>query len=192
MRKISCFWYSCIWIRIANLSLLRTIYFSTAPNNVLTSSCKILHVNKRDFCQLNWLGSDQWIWQRCCDADFSSAFAGFQCCLFKGPLKRDFLYIYLRTFLESVTSEIEKRWVSSLFSKCLKFNLDFKNSAKNSENIFCFSDKCIWIGIIKFFLIRVEYISSAANVLLRSPNIWYLNFRDFFWLNWLGRDHRIT
>ena len=30
--------------------------------NVLTSSSKILHVNKRDFLELNLLGSDWWIW----------------------------------------------------------------------------------------------------------------------------------
>ena len=55
-----CFWDNCMWIGNAQLSLLRRGYFSLAAN-VLTSSPKILHVNKRDFFQLNWLGSDQWI-----------------------------------------------------------------------------------------------------------------------------------
>ena len=50
-----------IWIGIVKLSLLRTGYFSSAAN-VLTSSPKIFHVNKKDFFQLNWLGSDEWIW----------------------------------------------------------------------------------------------------------------------------------
>ena len=53
-----CFWDDCIWICIVKLSLLRTGYFSSATN-VLTSSPKILHVNKRDFFQLNWIGSGQ-------------------------------------------------------------------------------------------------------------------------------------
>ena len=59
--KVFCFWDNCIWIGIVKLSLLRTGYFSSAPN-VLTNSNKILQVNKRDLFQLNWLGRDQWIW----------------------------------------------------------------------------------------------------------------------------------
>ena len=78
------------------------------------------------------------------------------------------------------------------FSKCLKFKLYFKNAAKNSEKVFCFRDNYIWIGIVKFSLIRIEYFSSAANVLTCSPKIWYVNKRDFSWLNQLGRDQWIT
>ena len=134
-KKFFCFWDNCILTGIVKMSLLRTGYLLSA-SNVLTSSPKIWHVSKRDFSQLNWLGSNQLIWQRWCDADFNSAFGRLQYCLSKGPLKRDFLDIYLTTFLESVTSEIEKLWVSSFFSKCLKFNLDFENSARNSEKLF--------------------------------------------------------
>ena len=50
-----------IWIGIVKLSLLRTGYFSSAAN-VLTSSPKIWHVNKRDFFQLIRLGSYERIW----------------------------------------------------------------------------------------------------------------------------------
>ena len=59
--KIFCFWDNCIWIGILKLSLWRTGYFSSAAN-VFTSSAKIWHVNKRDFFELNFLASDQWIW----------------------------------------------------------------------------------------------------------------------------------
>ena len=41
------FWDNCIWIEIVILSLLRTRYILSAAN-VLTSSPKIWHVNKRD------------------------------------------------------------------------------------------------------------------------------------------------
>ena len=61
LRKSLCFWDNSIWIGIVKLCLLRREYFSSA-GNVLTSSPKIWHVKKRDFFQLNWLGSDQWIW----------------------------------------------------------------------------------------------------------------------------------
>ena len=133
--KVFCFWYHCIWIGIVKLSLLRTGYFLSAAN-VLTKSSKIFYVNKRNFFQLNWLGRDQWIWERFCNAEFNSASASALCCLSKGPLKRDLLDIHLITFPESVYSEIQKLWGSSFFSKCLKFNLYFKNAAKNWEKVF--------------------------------------------------------
>ena len=58
--KVFCFWDNCIWIGIVKLSLSRTGYFSSGAN-ALTSSTKILHVNKTDFFQLNFFGSNQWI-----------------------------------------------------------------------------------------------------------------------------------
>ena len=128
--KVFCFWDNCIWIGILKLSLLKTGYFSSTAN-VLPNSTKILHVSKRDYFQLNWLGRDQWIWERFCNADFNSACVRVPCCLSKGPLKWDVLDIYLSTFSESVYSEIQKLWRSSFFPQCLKFNLDFKNAAKN-------------------------------------------------------------
>ena len=100
----------------------------------------------------------------------------------------DFLDFFLATFLEYVTSELQKLWGSSLFWKSFKFNLDFKNVAKNWENVFCLWDNCIWIGIVKFSLLRTRYFLSAANVLTSSPNIWHVNKRDFFQVNWLGSD----
>ena len=59
--KLFCFWDNCISIDIVKLSLLRTGFFLSAAN-VLRSSPKIWHVNNRDFLQVNWLGTDQWIW----------------------------------------------------------------------------------------------------------------------------------
>ena len=60
------------------------------------------HVNKRELFQLNWLGRDQWRWKKCCDADFNSAWPRLPCCLWKCPLKQDFLDAYLTTFSQSV------------------------------------------------------------------------------------------
>ena len=59
--KVFCFSDNCIWSGTVKLTLLRTGYFSSAAN-VLTCNPKSLHVNKRDFFQLNFLGSDRWIW----------------------------------------------------------------------------------------------------------------------------------
>ena len=49
-------------------------------------------------------------------------------------MKRDFLEIYLATFLESLISEMQHLWGSYFVPKYLEFNLDFKNAAKISEN----------------------------------------------------------
>ena len=59
--KVFCFWDNSSWIAIVKLSLFRTGCFSSAPN-VLTSSPKILHVNRTDLFQLNFLGSLPLIW----------------------------------------------------------------------------------------------------------------------------------
>ena len=40
-------------------------------------------------------------------------------------------------------------WGWSLFGKCLKINIDFKNPKKKWEKVFCFWDTCIWICGVK-------------------------------------------
>ena len=112
LEKVFCFWDNCIWIGIIKVSLLRRRYLPSVPN-VLTSSPKIWYVNKRDFLQVNWLGGDQWIWQGWSDEDFDSAWARLPYYLSEHPLQRNFLDIYLTTFLESQISKRQKLWGSS-------------------------------------------------------------------------------
>ena len=52
--NLFCFLDNCIWIRMVKLSIWRRRYF-WSPANVLTSNPKILHVNKRDFFELNFV-----------------------------------------------------------------------------------------------------------------------------------------
>ena len=66
------------------------------------------------------------------------------------------------------------------FFKYLKFQLDFKNAARNSENVFCWLNNCMRIGIVKLSLLRTGCFSSAANVLTSSPNVFHLNKSGFF------------
>ena len=122
---------------------------------------------------------------------FQMCLAGLTYCFSKHPLKRDFLDIYLTTFSGSVTSKMQILWGWSFFPKCLKFKLNFKNGAKNSEKVFCFWDNWIWIGIVKYYLLWTGYISSAANVLRRGPKIWHINKRDFFEQHFLASDQWI-
>ena len=77
------------------------------------------------------------------------------------------------------------------FSKYSKFNLDFKNAAKNSEKFFCFWDNGIWIGIVKLSLLTRGYISSVAKVLTSSAKIWHVNKRDFFEHNFHASNYWI-
>ena len=186
MRKSFCLRDNCISIGIVKLSLLRTGYFSSAAN-VLTSSPKIWHVNKRDFFQLHWFGSDEWIWLRWSLTYLNSAWARLPFCLSKDPLKRDFLDVYLTTFSESVISEIHNLWGSCFCSKRSKFQLDFKKATKIREKVFSFWDNCIWIGIVKVSLLRTGYFSLTVNVLRNCPQNWHANKRDIFQLNWLDR-----
>ena len=52
------FWDKCIRIGYFKLSLLKREFLSSALN-ILTNSLKILHINKRDFYQLNCFHSGQ-------------------------------------------------------------------------------------------------------------------------------------
>ena len=110
---------------------------------------------------------------------FKSAWEPLPCGLSKGPLNWDFLHIYLTTLSESLISKMQNLRGSFFSPKYLKFNLDFKNAAKNWEKVFCFWDNCIWIGIVKLSLLRTGYFSSAANVLTTSPKVLHVNKRNF-------------
>ena len=95
---------------------------------------------------------------------------------------------FVTTFSESLISELQKLWGSSFFSKSSKFRLDFKKAEKLQEKVFCFSDNFVWIGMVKFCLLRTGFFSSLANVLTNSPKIWHVNKRDFFELTFLASD----
>ena len=127
----------------------------------------------------------------CYDADVNSVWACLPYCLPKGLVKQIFLDIYLTTFSESVISEIQKLWGSSFFSKYSKFDVNFKIATKNWEKVFFSWDKCIWIGILNFSLLRAEYSSSVANVLRYSQKIWHVNKRNFFDYNFLASEQLI-
>ena len=77
------------------------------------------------------------------------------------------------------------------FWKCSKFDVDLKNAIKNSEKVFCFSDKCIWIVCIELSLLRREYLSSAVNVLTKSLETLHITTSDFFQVNYLQSDQWI-
>ena len=151
--------YHIHWLLVSQLSLKKSLLLI----------CKILEL------LVNTLATDEKNpvlnrenltipWWRCPDEVFNSAWESLPYCLSKHRLKRQFLDSYLTTFLESVTSKIQTLWCLSFFKKCLEINSDLKNSAKNWENIFCFWDNCIWIGILTLSSLRTSCFSLAANL----------------------------
>ena len=66
------------------------------------------------------------------------------------------------------------------FWKSSKFNADWKNAQKNSEKMFCFLDKCLWIVCIHLSLLIREYIWSAVNVLRKVLKNFHVSNSDFF------------
>ena len=130
-----------------------------------------------------------------CLSDFKSVLARLPCYLLKGPLKGDFLDIYLNTFFGvpklKNTSRMRVITFLKIFKTESKFGKCKKKIKKNGENIFRFWDKCIWKCCYKLPLIRREFFSSAVNGLTNSPKILHRSERGFFNLSWLHRDQYI-
>ena len=64
-----------------------------------------------------------------------------------------------------------KPMTASFFSNCSKFNLVLGNAEKRWEKVFRFGYNCIWVGIVKLYLLRAGYLLSAAIVLTSRPKI---------------------
>ena len=136
-RKAFCFWDNCVRIGCVKLCLLRREYWSSAVN-VLTNTYKALHLIKTDFFRLNYLQSDHWIWQRCCGSDHNSVWTRLPCCQSKGPLKQDFLDIYLTTFFG-----VRNLWNKSamkviFFLQMFKISCTFRKCKKKLRKSFLF------------------------------------------------------
>ena len=54
---------------------------------------------------------------------------------------------------------------------------------KNPEKVFRFKDKGVWTCCVNVSILRQEYVYSAVNMLINSPNILDLTKTDFFQLN---------
>ena len=79
------------------------------------------------------------------------------------------------------------------FPKYSKFYVDAGNAAKNSENIFWFSDNCILIGCVKHSLLlrEREFFSSDVNMLKNRLNISDTTKKEFFDLIFFQRDQKV-
>ena len=138
-KKGFCFWDNCIWISILKLSLWRTRYFSSAAN-MLTNSPKILHVKKKERlfpAQLSWQWSMNMIKVLWCR--FQQWLGTFTMLLVEGSCETGLL-IHLSNHVFRVRKFPNRKAVKAIFLKKRnsKFNLDFKNEAKNLWKSFLF------------------------------------------------------
>ena len=117
--KLFCFWDNSISSGCVNLSLIRREYLPSGVN-VLTNSLKVLHSTNIDFFQLNYVHNDQWIWQKSRRPRCNTVWARLPCCLWKGPLKKDFSDIYLITFYRVRNFGNTSPMSMIFFSKMLK------------------------------------------------------------------------
>ena len=69
---------------------------------------------------------------------FQLIWARLPCCFSKDPLKRDFLDIDLTTFFGVRNFGNTSAMRVIFFSKCSKFELDFKNEKKIQKKLFVF------------------------------------------------------
>ena len=111
--------------------------------------------------------------------------------LFKGPVKRHFLHIYLTTFSGVCNFGNTSAMRVIFLCKIVKFNPAFKNAETNSEKVYCFWDNCIGIGCLTLFLLSTEYLSSAVNMLPNTPKTHHITMKYLFQLNCLNTDQEI-
>ena len=125
-----------------------------------------------------------WFW-------FQGVWSCLPCCFSKGPLKRDFLDIYLTMFF-GVCNFVNASAMMVIFLwKCSKINLVLQIAETNSENVFCFWDNCIWIRCLKLSLLRRKLLSSGVNMLTNILKTLHISNRGFFQVNCLHIDQWI-
>ena len=65
------------------------------------------------------------------------------------------------------------------FFRTFKISARCQKCRKKRHKVFSFWNNCIWNGIVNFYLLRTEYLWSAANVLKSSPKC-YMAIRETF------------
>ena len=119
---------------------------------------------------------------------FGKRFEPFSMLLVEGPLRLDFLDIYLTTFFGFPKFKNTSAMRIIFFLKMFKIKSKFRKWKKVSEFIFRYWHNCIWKCSYKFLLIRREYLLPALNGFTNSPEISNITQRDFFKLNCFHKD----
>ena len=103
----------------------------------------------------------------------------------KGPLKPDFLDIYLTAFFRVRKFQKTSAMSVIFFLKMSRIDSRFwKLKKKIKKNVF-FWGSFLWRCSYKLSLIRREYLSLAVNGLTNSPKTLHRTQRDFFQLSYV-------
>ena len=165
---IDAFEDNCVWTCSLSFSLLWQEYMWWAVN-VLKSDPKISHPTKTHATQLNLCDINSTFAEKCCRADLNSVLDPLTNWLPKGVAKHEFYGIQVTIFFGMNNfGDTESMTVIS-FSKCWKFDRDFKNAIKLIENVEGLKDNCIWTCCGSFCQLRQDYMWWAANKLKSGP-----------------------
>ena len=179
-------WDYCIWIGIVKFSLLRTGYLSLGANVLRSSQRFYMLIIETFFDSIDFAVINEYDKGAVIQIPTLLGHVYHVAC--RRVLSNGAFWQLSNHVFGVCNFEIQNLWGSSFLSKYLKFNLDLKNAAKNWEKVFFCRDNYIWIGIVKFSLLRTGYFSPAANVLTSSPKNLHVNNRDSFQLNWIRSD----
>ena len=130
-KKVLC--YGVFASELVIVSINKSIFFIVSQR-VNKQSQNFASQKERLFL-INCFASDQWIWERWCDADFNIAYARLPCSLSKGSSKRGFWDISLTTFSECVIWRLQNLSASIFLSKILS---KFQKCSKKSRKSFVF------------------------------------------------------
>ena len=119
-------------------------------------SLKILDTTETESFEEKSFQSDRKIIQKYCRADLGSVSEPLTCWLSISVLTQGFLGIKVTTLFAVYNFVNTSAIRHNFFSKCSKFDLNFKNPEKYSENVFNFRDNCLWIVHIKHSLLPRE------------------------------------
>ena len=140
-----------------------------------------IFTNSTAFTVINKYGKDGAV-------PLQQCFVPLTCRLSKGPMKRDFLEIWLTTFFGVRNFGNKSAMKVIFFWKCSIVNLHFKSAVSNWENVLSFWANSIWIVCLKMSLLTTEYLPSVVNMLTKILKTLYIPKRHFFKLNILHSD----
>ena len=122
-----------------------------------------------------------WRW---CHSAFKCFSGHLPCYLLKGPLRRDFLDIYLTTCF-GVRNFKNRSAMRVIFCfNMYQIESKFRKCKNRLKNILFFGDNCSLKCCFNLFLLRRKYLLSAVNGLTNSSKILHITQTDFFNLNW--------
>ena len=131
----------------------------------------IQHITKRDIFQIRFSQSDEKIWWKCSNVDFTMVWDPLICWLSRGVLKQRFLENGLTKSFTVCNFRNKVAMAIRFFLKSLKIWFDSRNGTKEWEKGFGFEKSYIWIGDENFSQSRTGYLSLAVNMLRNTHKI---------------------